>query len=206
MQTPRTDQALMVMLARSEAEVRAAQRLRWRVFVEELGARLESSEPGLDSDRFDAHCDHLLVRETATGDVVGTYRMLPPERVARAGGFYAESEFHLTRLVALRRRMVEVGRACVRRDHRTGGVISLLCPPAPPLERTPPLPLPAGTRVSRGLRQHRARRRHDPCRGSLPPNHARAPEPARPAGVPAPAAAVRPDGRDDPRLSPSAAE
>src|SRR5262245_9117355 len=128
MLTPKSppDPTLVVTLARTEDEVRAAQRLRWRVFVEELGARLESSEPGLDSDRFDAHCDHLLVRETATGDVVGTYRMLPPERVARAGGFYAESEFHLTRLVALRRRMVEVGRACVRRDHRTGGVISLL--------------------------------------------------------------------------------
>jgi len=126
MQTPRTDQALMVTLARSEADVRAAQRLRWRVFVDELGARIESPEPGLDADRFDAHCDHLLVRETATGDVVGTYRMLPRERVGRAGGFYAESEFHLTRSPVLRRRTVEVGRACVREDHRTGGVIALL--------------------------------------------------------------------------------
>src|SRR5262245_4024996 len=52
--------------------------------------------------------------------------MLPPERAARAGGFYAESEFHLTRLLPLHRRMVEVGRACVREDHRTGAVISLL--------------------------------------------------------------------------------
>jgi len=91
MQTPRTDQALMVMLARSEGDVRAAQRLRWDVFVDELGARIDTLEPGLDSDRFDAHCDHLLVREIATGDVVGTYRMLPPERVGRVGGFYAES-------------------------------------------------------------------------------------------------------------------
>jgi putative hemolysin len=119
MQTPRTDQALMVMLARSESDVRAAQRLRWHVFVDELGARIDTPEPGLDSDRFDAHCDHLLVREIATGDVVGTYRMLPPERVGRVGGFYAESEFHLAHSVALRRRAVEVGRACVRADHRT---------------------------------------------------------------------------------------
>lgn len=126
MQTPRTDQTLIVTLARNEADVRAAQRLRWRVFVDELGARIESPEPGLDADRFDVHCDHLLVCETATGDVVGTYRMLPPERVGRAGGFYAESEFHLTHSVALRRRMVEVGRACVREDHRTGAVIALL--------------------------------------------------------------------------------
>ena len=126
MQTPRTDQALMVMLARSEGDVRAAQRLRWDVFVDELGARIDTPEPGLDSDRFDAHCDHLLVREIATGNVVGTYRMLPPERVGRVGGFYAESEFHLAHSVALRRRAVEVGRACVRADHRTGAVIALL--------------------------------------------------------------------------------
>jgi putative hemolysin len=106
--------------------VRAAQRLRWRVFVDELGARIESPEPGLDADHFDAHCDHLLVRETASGDVVGTYRMLPRERVGRAGGFYAESEFHLARSLVLRRRTVEIGRACVRADHRTGGVIALL--------------------------------------------------------------------------------
>ena len=97
MQTPRTDQGLSVSLARTETDVRAAQRLRWRVFVDELGARIESPEPGLDADRFDAHCDHLLVRETASGDVVGTYRMMPRERIDRAGGFYAESEFHLTR-------------------------------------------------------------------------------------------------------------
>jgi putative hemolysin len=114
-----------VTLARTEEDVRAAQRLRWQVFVEEMGARVESEACGLDTDRFDAHCDHLLVRETATGAVVGTYRMLPPERVARAGGFYAETEFHLTRLLGLDG-LVEVGRACVRADHRTGAVISLL--------------------------------------------------------------------------------
>jgi putative hemolysin len=126
MQPPRTDPGLVLALARTEDDVRAAQRLRWRVFVDELGARIDSPQPGLDVDRFDAHCDHLLVREVATGDVVGTYRMLPPERVGRAGGFYAESEFHLTRSLALRGRTVEVGRACVRADHRTGAVIGLL--------------------------------------------------------------------------------
>jgi putative hemolysin len=120
--TPR----LAVTVALTEDEVRAAQRLRWRVFVDELGAHVDSPEPGLDADRFDAHCDHLLVRETATGEVVGTYRMLPSERAARAGGLYAESEFHLGRLVTSHRGLVEVGRACVRADHRTGGVIALL--------------------------------------------------------------------------------
>jgi putative hemolysin len=123
---PRAETSLAVTLARSREDVRAAQRLRWQVFVDELGAHVESPEPGLDADRFDHHCDHLLVRETATGDVIGTYRMLPPDRVAHAGGLYAETEFHLTRLLGLHRRMVEVGRACVRKDRRTGSVIGLL--------------------------------------------------------------------------------
>ena len=123
--TPGNDAGLVVSLARTEDDVRAAQRLRWQVFVEELGATVESEEHGLDADRFDAYCDHLLVREVATGAVIGTYRMLPPERAARAGGLYAETEFHLTRLLGLDG-LVEIGRACVRADHRTGAAISLL--------------------------------------------------------------------------------
>ncbi|WP_158709767.1 GNAT family N-acetyltransferase, partial [Streptomyces sp. NRRL S-15] len=61
-----------VSLATCQDDVRAAQRLRHLVFAGELGARLDSAEPGLDSDAFDAYCDHLLVRETATGEVVAT--------------------------------------------------------------------------------------------------------------------------------------
>lgn len=74
-----------VALATCQDDVRAAQRLRHLVFAGELGARLDSAEPGLDSDAFDAHCDHLLVREVATDEVVATYRLLPPEGARRAG-------------------------------------------------------------------------------------------------------------------------
>lgn len=66
-----------VTLARDEDDVRAAQRLRHDVFAGEMGALLTTPEPGLDVDGFDAHCDHLLVRDTVTGQVVGTYRLLP---------------------------------------------------------------------------------------------------------------------------------
>lgn len=66
-----------VTLARDEDDVRAAQRLRHDVFAGELGALLSSPQPGLDVDPFDAYCDHLLVRDTVTGQVVGTYRLLP---------------------------------------------------------------------------------------------------------------------------------
>ncbi|MFK0173896.1 GNAT family N-acetyltransferase [Streptomyces sp. NPDC090306] len=115
-----------VSLARDEADLRAAQRLRHDVFAGELGARLTGPRPGLDTDDFDAYCDHLLVRDTLTDQVVGTYRLLPPERAAIAGRLYAEGEFDLTRLDALRPGLVEVGRSCVHPDHRDGAVIALI--------------------------------------------------------------------------------
>ncbi|GGS77086.1 MULTISPECIES: GNAT family N-acetyltransferase [Streptomyces] len=115
-----------VSLAREEEEVRAAQRLRHEVFAGEMGALLSGPRPGLDADAFDAYCDHLLVREETTGQVVGTYRLLPPERAAIAGRLYAESEFDLTALDPVRPDLVEVGRSCVHPDHRDGAVIGLI--------------------------------------------------------------------------------
>ena len=115
-----------VSLAQSEAEVREAQRLRYKVFVEEFGARLQTSLPDHDVDRYDGHCEHLIVREQISGRVIGTYRMLLPETAQRLGGYYSESEFNLTRLRNLRSRTVEVGRSCVHRDYRSGGVIAML--------------------------------------------------------------------------------
>lgn len=115
-----------VRLASSPMDVRAAQRLRYEVFALEMGARLASAGSGLDCDRWDEHCDHLLVGERGSGRVVGTYRMLPPERVAAAGGWYCASEFDVTGLASQRHRVVEVGRACVDPGYRTGLVIALL--------------------------------------------------------------------------------
>ncbi|WP_307792280.1 GNAT family N-acetyltransferase [Streptomyces verrucosisporus] len=118
-----------VSLARDEADVRAAQRLRHEVFAGELGARLAGPEPGLDTDPFDAYCDHLLVRERATGEVVGTYRLLPPGRARVAGRLYAEAEFELDGLLdgaGLRGDLVEAGRSCVHPGHRDGAVIALM--------------------------------------------------------------------------------
>ncbi|SMQ20913.1 ornithine-acyl[acyl carrier protein] N-acyltransferase [Streptomyces sp. Ag82_O1-12] len=115
-----------VTLARDEEDVRAAQRLRHDVFAGEMGALLAGPQPGLDVDSFDAYCDHLLVREETTGQVVGTYRLLPPERAAVAGRLYSEGEFDLTALDGIRPQLVEVGRSCVHPDHRDGAVISLI--------------------------------------------------------------------------------
>ncbi len=132
----RSDEAaptLAVAWARTEEDVRAAQRLRYQVFAEEMGARLSvplGSPAGHDIDVFDAHCEHLLVRLQGTdaepGEVIGTYRVLTPAAAQQVGGLYSDTEFDLTRLRHLRRNMVELGRSCVHADHRQGGVIMAL--------------------------------------------------------------------------------
>lgn len=116
--------------ARHEEEVRQAQRLRYQVFVEEMGARPSralGTPAGHEADLFDPFCEHLLVRAYVQGtdepSVVGTYRLLTPEAAVRVGGFYSETEFDLTRLRPLRPKMVELGRSCVHPDWRHGGVI-----------------------------------------------------------------------------------
>src|SRR5688572_20450344 len=117
------------VLAEDAETVRAAQRLRYRVFsaanaAPEPNERLHHE--AIDEDHFDRHCRHLVVRETATGAVVGTYRILTAEGARAAGGFYSETEFDCSRLRCLPGRLVEVGRACVDPAHRSGGVITLL--------------------------------------------------------------------------------
>ena len=125
--TPQAAPSRYALVLTTEPEaVRAAQRLRHRVFADEPGARLTTDEPGVDVDRFDAFCDHLIVREERTGEVVGTYRMLPPERARAAGSLYAQREFVIDELAPLRRSLVETGRSCVHPDHRSGAVVGLV--------------------------------------------------------------------------------
>ena len=107
-------------------EIREAQRLRYEVFAGEMGARLSTPLAGHDIDLFDDYCEHLLVRDTATQQVVGTYRVLTPAQALRVGSTYSDTEFDLVRLRGLRERMVELGRSCVHPEHRHGGVIMAL--------------------------------------------------------------------------------
>jgi putative hemolysin len=125
-QSHQSQRRLSFNLARNVAEVTEAQRIRFKVFGEEMGANLPSAELGLDIDRFDKYCDHLLVRDHSNDKVVGTYRILPPEQARIAGGYYSETEFDLSRLEHLRERMVEVGRSCVHPDYRDGATITQL--------------------------------------------------------------------------------
>ncbi len=117
---------LAVSWAKNADEVRQAQRLRFQVFAQEMGARLDTKLPGHDVDMFDNYCEHLLVRDQLTREVVGTYRLLTPAQARRIGSTYSDLEFDLTRLRGLRDRMVELGRSCVHPDYRQGGVIMVL--------------------------------------------------------------------------------
>jgi len=115
-----------LLLADDHDQVVAAQRLRHQVFAGELGATLRTATADRDVDEFDDHCDHLIVREDRTGVVVGTYRLLPPERAARLGRRYSDTEFDTRALRPLGDHLVEVGRSCVHADHRSGAVINLI--------------------------------------------------------------------------------
>ena len=130
---PRSSARLEVYWASDSADVLEAQRLRYQVFVEEMGARLTvppGTPAGHDVDLYDAYCDHLIVRaptqDGERGPVIGTYRVLTPEAARRVGGLYSDTEFDLTRLKPLRAKMLELGRSCVHPDHRNGGAILAL--------------------------------------------------------------------------------
>jgi putative hemolysin len=117
---------ITVSWAKHQDEVREAQRLRHQVFAVEMGATLPNTIAGHDIDLFDNFCEHLLVRDMGSKEVIGTYRVLTPAQAARVGSTYSDTEFDLTRLRGMRESMVELGRSCVHADHRHGGVIMAL--------------------------------------------------------------------------------
>jgi L-ornithine Nalpha-acyltransferase len=121
------DPHLHLRLAATEADVLAAQRLRYRVFVEELGGDgpLVDHGAGLERDAFDDTCDHLLLvddrRDVRSLDhVVGVYRLLRDDQAAAGQGFYSAAEYDLGPLVGSGRRLLELGRSCVHADYRGG--------------------------------------------------------------------------------------
>ena len=116
---------LTVSIAKSQ-EIYEALQLRYCVFAEEGGARIGAADKQIEQDHFDSYCDHLIVRETTTGMVVGTYRILSFSQAQQAGGFYSETEFDLSRLRPLSEGLVEVGRSCIHPAYRNGGVVSML--------------------------------------------------------------------------------
>lgn len=123
---PRQGRNLKTGLTRCPEQIRAAQRLRYQVFSKEYGSDLGTQTPGIDADRFDDVCDHLMVTDTDTNELVATTRILHQDARADVGGFYSAEEFDITALENLPGTMAELGRTCVHPDYRNGGTISLL--------------------------------------------------------------------------------
>jgi len=111
-----------VKIAETEAELRAAQALRYQVFVKELGAGgdLVDHEAGLERDRFDPFFDHMIITDNRSGEVVGVYRLLRDDQAKAAGQFYSEDEYDLSVLKASGRKLLELGRSCLHPDYRGG--------------------------------------------------------------------------------------
>lgn len=121
-QMPQLEQSL----ARDAADLRAAQALRYEVFVRELGGDgpLVDHEAGLEKDRFDPFCDHLLLRDQ--GRVVGVYRLMRAPQAEAAGQFYTADEYDLAPLIGSGRRLLELGRSCLAPGYRGGAAMHLL--------------------------------------------------------------------------------
>ncbi len=111
-----------VRLAQTAEDLAAAQRLRYDVFVAELGGggALVDHDLRLEKDRFDPFYDHLLLEDGETGAVVGVYRLMRAEQAAAAGGFYSAGEYDLSVLENSGRRLLELGRSCLHPAYRGG--------------------------------------------------------------------------------------
>ena len=117
----------VVRLAITEQERAAAFRLRFLVFNLEMNEGLESAyADGYDTDCYDAVCDHLIVEHKETRQVIGTYRLQMGDIAGRNFGYYSEQEFDFTPYGMMRSQIVELGRACIQRDHRSSEVLHLL--------------------------------------------------------------------------------
>lgn len=124
--------ALHLRLAETEAEVAAAQALRYRVFYEEMSAKATAAMAAAkrDFDAFDEHCDHMVVFDSARGAgpeaIIGTYRVMRREAAKRCGRFYTAGEYDIANLLAYPGEALELGRSCIEADHRNGGTMQLL--------------------------------------------------------------------------------
>ncbi|MFN3207950.1 MAG: GNAT family N-acetyltransferase [Roseovarius sp.] len=120
------DVQFTVKLARTEADLLAAQRLRYNVFVAELGGDgpLVDHDAKLERDRFDPYFDHLLLAdESRGGEIVGVYRILRGDQAERAGQFYSEDEYDISVLKSSGRRVMELGRSCLAEGYRGGAAM-----------------------------------------------------------------------------------
>jgi len=121
----KTEARFTASFATTPQAILETQKLRYQIFAGELGAQIDGGADGVDRDEYDAHCQHLIVRD-ADGNLVACTRILTDEAAARAGGFYSSGEFELSMIDSLPGRVMEVGRTCVHADYRSGAVIATL--------------------------------------------------------------------------------
>lgn len=114
-----------VELAQTDTDLEAAQKLRYQVFITELGGTgsLVDHENMLERDRFDPFFDHLLLKDVSADRVVGVYRVMRHDQAQAAGGFYSASEYDLGPLLTSGRRLLELGRSCLHADYRGGSAL-----------------------------------------------------------------------------------
>ncbi|WP_139488851.1 GNAT family N-acetyltransferase [Brevibacillus dissolubilis] len=117
---------LTVSLAKTSEEIEQALRLRYQVFVVEEQNPNLINDHGIETDEYDVYCDHLIIKDQATSQVIGTYRLLPGERAILHNGFYSETEFDLTGFEACKKQALELGRSCIAEEYRGGKAIQLL--------------------------------------------------------------------------------
>lgn len=115
-----------VSFANNKQKITECQKLRYEVFAEEMGAELESADTGLDQDKFDPHCRHLMVRDNKINKVIATTRIINNENAQKAGSYYSETEFDISEIITLNKKFMEIGRTCVHLDYRSSSAINHL--------------------------------------------------------------------------------
>ena len=118
--------SLTIDVAQDEQMLEAVFRLRYEIFKEEMGCNPSEDDNGIDRDRYDTFCDHLVIIDNDTDNVIGTYRLLRHD-VAKANiGFYSENEFDLSDIYEKQMKFAEIGRACIKKAYRDQAIIALL--------------------------------------------------------------------------------
>ena len=118
--------ALVAYITQDPQDIRKALELRYRVFAQDMGAQVQGADAGVDKDRFDDYCMHLVVKDQASGQIVAYSRILTNDLAARAGSFYSATEFDISKVLKPGHSYMEIGRTCVDQEFRSGSGLAHL--------------------------------------------------------------------------------
>ena len=118
--------ALVAYITQNPQDIRKALELRYRVFAQDMGADVQGSDAGIDRDRFDDYCMHLVVKDQTSGQIVAYSRILTNDLATRTGGFYSATEFDIQQVLKPGHSYMEIGRTCVDPDFRSGSGLAHL--------------------------------------------------------------------------------